>query len=207
MRQCINFNFSLPFSNGSHVPIIALMNNGFAYENRADLYTKGITDFLSPPLIAHELLSKVKLLLHDTQCVCLFKPDFHFFSEQALQHQGSSITQKDKQLVHETCQFLQQRLDKKLNLDEIAISMGTNRSKLALLYKAVVGVSVFEWLREQRLLKAKKLLLNSELTIQEIGFEVGFENSANFSTAYKKYFHISPRFQRKLIRENSDNNH
>jgi len=199
LSQCVNFNYQWPCNSNRHIPVVALMDNSIKLENRENLYHKGIIDFLLPPFIAHELLNKVQMIIHYTQCVCMFKPDSaNFFTTSNQSHGSSKVKQQDKLLVHETCQFLQKRLDRKLSLDDIAISMGTNRSKLAFLYKAVIGVSVFEWLREQRLLKAKELLLQTDLSIQEIGFEVGFENSANFSTAYKKYFNVNPRHQRQL---------
>ena len=107
-------------------------------------------------------------------------------------------TNKDNLLVQNTCQYMKKNIYSKLMLDDIAIFMGSNRSKLAATFKQVLGVGVFEWLRKQRMLKAKALLIHSELSIQEIGFEVGYENSANFSSAYKKQFGISPRQQRNL---------
>ena len=115
---------------------------------------------------------------------------------------GSTIQQalntKDINLVDKTCQYLHEHIDEKLTLEEIALLMGTCRSTLAAKFKEYFGKGVFEWLREQRMLKAKSLLLDSELTIQQIGFEVGYENCANFSTAYKRQFNVSPRQQRKL---------
>ncbi len=83
-------------------------------------------------------------------------------------------------------------------LDAIAIQMGTNRSKLAASFKNVLGISVFEYLRKIRMEKAKVLLINSDISIQQISFEVGYENSANFSTSYKKYYQLSPREQRNI---------
>jgi AraC-like DNA-binding protein len=107
---------------------------------------------------------------------------------------------KDALLVQNTCRYLTQNLYSKLRLDDIAMFMGSNRSKLAATFKRVLGLGVFEWLRKQRMLKAKSLLMYSELSIQEVGFEVGYENSANFSSAYKKQFTISPRQQRNLFK-------
>jgi AraC-like DNA-binding protein len=107
---------------------------------------------------------------------------------------------KDDLLVQNTCRYLTQNLYNKLRLDDIAMFMGSNRSKLASTFKRVLGLGVFEWLRKQRMLKAKSLLIHSELSIQEVGFEVGYENSANFSSAYKKQFTISPRQQRNLLK-------
>ncbi|MEW6989620.1 helix-turn-helix transcriptional regulator [Colwelliaceae bacterium 6441] len=107
---------------------------------------------------------------------------------------------KDDLLVQNTCRYLTQNLYNKIRLDDIAMFMGSNRSKLASTFKRVLGLGVFEWLRKQRMLKAKSLLIHSELSIQEVGFEVGYENSANFSSAYKKQFTISPRQQRNLLK-------
>ncbi|MGL1957288.1 MAG: AraC family transcriptional regulator [Colwellia sp.] len=112
----------------------------------------------------------------------------------------TSIKSKDNVLIQKTCRYLKTKLCNKFVLDDIAATMGSNRSKLAATFKRVLGVGVFEWLRKQRMLKAKSLLIHSELSIQEIGFEVGHENSANFSSAYKKQFKISPRQQRNLAK-------
>lgn len=103
---------------------------------------------------------------------------------------------RDKQLVHKTCQYLAENIVNKLALDDVAVSMGSNRSQLAAAFKRTLGIGVFEWLRNQRMQRAKQLLKYSDLSIQEIGFEVGYPNSANFSSAYKKRFHMSPRQQR-----------
>ncbi|MBL4940286.1 MAG: helix-turn-helix transcriptional regulator [Colwellia sp.] len=105
---------------------------------------------------------------------------------------------KDNILVQDTCRYLKNNIYNKLILNDIASFMGSNRSKLAATFKRVLGVGVFEWLRKQRMLKAKSLLIHSDLSIQEIGFEVGYENSANFSSVYKKQFGFSPRQQRNL---------
>ncbi len=110
------------------------------------------------------------------------------------------IKSKDNALIQQTCRYLKKNIYSKFVLADIAASMGSNRSKLAATFKRVLGVGVFEWLRKQRMLKAKSLLIHSDLSIQEIGFEVGHENSANFSSAYKKQFNISPRQQRNLAK-------
>jgi AraC-like DNA-binding protein len=106
---------------------------------------------------------------------------------------------KDKKLADKTCKYLIDNLNCKLTLDYIASQVGSSRSQLAKVFKRITGTGVFEWLRNQRLLKAKTLLLHSSLTVQEIGFEVGYENQANFASAYKKQFSLSPRQQRYSV--------
>ena len=103
-----------------------------------------------------------------------------------------------KLLVKNTCRYLIKNISEKHMLDGIALSMGTNRSKLAASFKSALGISVFEYLRKIRMEKAKSLLITSDIPIQQVSFEVGYENSANFSTAYKKHYQLSPREQRNL---------
>jgi iron complex transport system substrate-binding protein len=62
------------------------------------------------------------------------------------------------------------------------------------------GFALFGWLRKQRMLKAKSLLIRSDLSINEIAVEVGYENIINFSFAYKKQFNVFPIQQRRLSR-------
>lgn len=121
-------------------------------------------------------------------------------TEITLHSDRSNVNNKENELVQNTCIYIQKNLSRKLMLDELAAQVGSNRSKLAASFKRALGVGVFEWARKRRMLKARTLLIESNLSIQEIGFEVGYENCANFSTAFKKYFKISPRQQRKSAR-------
>ncbi|QOL25214.1 helix-turn-helix transcriptional regulator [Thalassotalea sp. LPB0316] len=107
-----------------------------------------------------------------------------------------SALSKELRLVEKTCDYLNDKLCDKHGLDQLAYNVGSNRSQLASSFKRILGLGVFEWLRAKRMEKAKHLLIHSDFTIQEIGFEVGYENSANFSSAFKKHFGISPKQQR-----------
>jgi|GEM_PF-1916768 len=199
--QCIEVVDDFYDENAQKIPVLALIHNPLVYQHRESLYDKGVLDCILQPLIVHELLFKVRAVLHYSCCVCLLSNNENPYVNNAqAMHTTSPIKQSDQQLVTETCQYLLSHIDQKLNLDDVAITMGANRSKLSAIFKQVIGYGVFEWLREQRMLKARSLLMNSEMSIQAIGFEVGYENSANFSTVYKKYFDISPRQQRKSVK-------
>lgn len=103
------------------------------------------------------------------------------------------LISKEAELVTRACQYLTSHLCEKQTLDSISYVVGSNRSKLASAFKKVLGVGVFQWLRTQRLQKAQYLLSHSHLSIQDISMEVGYDSNANFSTAYKKLFGVSPR--------------
>lgn len=109
---------------------------------------------------------------------------------------GDHKDNKNK-LIRKTCEYLQKNLNETMVLDDIALRMGTNRSKLSTIFKQEVGETVFHWIRKQRMNKAKSLLQYTDLSIQQVGFEVGYLNSANFSTSYRKFFGLSPREERR----------
>ena len=78
------------------------------------------------------------------------------------------------------------------DLAQLAQSTGTSQRRLSEAFKKCVGVTIFEFLREERMKEARHLLANTSLDIQSIALEVGFTSGANFATAFRERFGISP---------------
>lgn len=70
---------------------------------------------------------------------------------------------------------------------------GINEYKLKNAFKDIFGDTVFSFIRNQKLKRAKDLLLNSELEIKEIIFLIGFKYWHHFSKVYFVYFHMKPQ--------------
>src|SRR5690606_37261289 len=77
-------------------------------------------------------------------------------------------------------------------LDELAALVGTNSKRLNEAFRHCVGTTVFGYLREALMKEACVLLARSRLSVQAIGVEVGFTSGANFATAFKERYGISP---------------
>jgi transcriptional regulator GlxA family with amidase domain len=58
-------------------------------------------------------------------------------------------------------------------------------------------MSTFEYLREQRLVRAQALLDTSDLQVQQIADAIGFKRPGDFATAFRLRFGIAPREYRK----------
>lgn len=84
------------------------------------------------------------------------------------------------------------RLDTPPDLAELAQSIGTSQRRLSAAFKTCVGLTVFEFLREERMKEARRLLTHTSLDIQAIALEVGFTSGANFATAFRERFSMSP---------------
>ncbi len=73
-----------------------------------------------------------------------------------------------------------------------------SRSKLIRAYRAYFNMAVFEHLQHYRLMEAKYLLEEERYSIKVISYKCGYHYPANFATAFKKKFGVSPSGYRKL---------
>lgn len=89
-------------------------------------------------------------------------------------------------------------LDRAPGLQELARTVGTNTKQLNHSFKAYVGLTVYEYLREERMKEARKLLGATEMSVSEIAESVGFSTAGNFSTAFKERFGVPPSQFRKI---------
>lgn len=83
-----------------------------------------------------------------------------------------------------------------LTLDDIARRTGTNVTTLQHQFRAMVGTTVFGYLRRSRLLRARHALEREGRSIIEAACIAGYTSPANFATAYRRQFGITPRQSR-----------
>lgn len=83
------------------------------------------------------------------------------------------------------------------DLEGLARAVGTNTKRLNEAFRKYAGTTVFDYLRELRMGEARRLLAETQLEIQTIASDLGYKNPANFSTAFRERFSVSPRQFRK----------
>jgi AraC-like DNA-binding protein len=83
-----------------------------------------------------------------------------------------------------------------LSIEDIARHTGTNASTLQKQFRALYGTTVFDYLRHARLLRARRALERADLSIAEAASIAGYTSPANFATAYRRQFGITPRQSR-----------
>lgn len=77
-------------------------------------------------------------------------------------------------------------------VEELAAKVGTKEHKLQLAFKYRFGTTVAKFSREERLKKAHELLRTEEDILLSVALAVGYNDTGNFSTAFKNYFKYSP---------------
>ncbi|MBO5059792.1 MAG: helix-turn-helix transcriptional regulator [Clostridia bacterium] len=86
---------------------------------------------------------------------------------------------------------------------DVAKECCLSSKQLSRIFKSYTGVSIFEYIIDQRIKYSKKLLLQSEHSIKEISFMLGFENECSFVSFFKRHCGMPPGNFRK---QNSENN-
>jgi len=80
---------------------------------------------------------------------------------------------------------------------QMAQSVNLSEPHLQQLFKREVGTSPIQYLRNERLGKARKLLEESFMRVKEIGFTVGMSDQSRFVRDFKQEFGASPSKYRK----------
>ena len=83
-----------------------------------------------------------------------------------------------------------------LDLAELARTANFSRYHFLRAFRRAFHATPHEYLTRKRIERAKELLAQSELTITEICFEVGFESLGSFSTLFHKVVGWSPSIYR-----------
>lgn len=74
----------------------------------------------------------------------------------------------------------------------LAEEVGLSRAQLHRRLKELTGISSGEFIRNIRLKKAAELLSERKVNISQVAYMVGFSSQAHFSTAFRKFYGISP---------------
>lgn len=96
------------------------------------------------------------------------------------------------QYVESALKFIRYNYSNKIDVCDIASSIGVSRSHLYRIFIKNLAVSPNEYLSKFRINEACALLRNSSLSIGEIASSVGFEDQLYFSRVFKKYKGVPP---------------
>ena len=93
--------------------------------------------------------------------------------------------------------------DSKLSVSSLCADMGVSVSYFTNTFTKTVNVSPKQFIIDYRIEKAKEILLNTNLSVSEASYHVGYEDSFTFSRAFKKKEGVSPtafvRQQKQIV--------
>lgn len=100
---------------------------------------------------------------------------------------------KDNSLVENVQQFIKENIStKKLTRSEIADHVHFNPDYLARVFKRDTGMLISDYLQQERIEVAKRMLIHTKMSVSDIAIEVGYSNYSYFSTVFKRLTQLSP---------------
>jgi AraC-like DNA-binding protein len=97
-------------------------------------------------------------------------------------------------------QFINEHQTEELSLGQVAKAVNTSTFYFCKMFKKVTGLNFTDYVSRVRIEKAKNLLLNPNLRVSEIAFEVGFQSLTHFNRVFKKVIGESPsEYRNRLV--------
>jgi AraC-like DNA-binding protein len=118
----------------------------------------------------------------------IFAQHISMVSNQVLVHRENS----EPPMITRAKQFIEENQTEDLSLDQVAKAVNTSTFYFCKMFKKATGLNFTEYVSRVRIEKAKNLLLNPNLRISEIAYEVGFQSLTHFNRVFKKIVGQSP---------------
>jgi AraC-like DNA-binding protein len=83
-------------------------------------------------------------------------------------------------------------LDRPLTVDDLAAVAGLSRAHFSRIFAGETGLSPAEYVNEERMQLAARLIANKALTVKEVSSTCGFSDPNYFAKAFRRRFHQSP---------------
>lgn len=177
----------------SHIPVI-LLTARTTIEQQIEGIQTGVDAYITKPFNLQYVQESIKTLLKNRAML-----REHYTSELPIE--TSSVTNPnklDKKFITQFTAYVEECYNNsELSVEDIGRDLGMSRVQLYRKVKALLGMSVNEYIQQVRLNKAKFLLRRDDLTIADIAYKVGFSSPTYFSTAFKGKYNQTPMEYKK----------
>ena len=109
-------------------------------------------------------------------------------SNQVVVHQENA----EPPVITKAKDYIQAHQAEELRLGQVAKAVNTSTFYFCKMFKKIAGVNFTDYLSRVRIEKSKELLLNPNLRISEIAYEVGFQSLTHFNRVFKRILGQSP---------------
>lgn len=174
--------------NYSHIPVILLSAKT---ENTAKVegLQSGADVFIEKPFSTSYLKAQISSLLENRRAM------LDAFNRSPMASYSALATNKgDEAFLNRLNEEIEKHIsDETFSVESLTDILSISRSNLQRKLKGISGVTPGDYLRNYRLKRACKLLLETDMRINEVAFYVGFNSASYFTKAFYKCYQMSPK--------------
>ncbi|WP_169082779.1 response regulator [Paenibacillus sp. PL91] len=113
-----------------------------------------------------------------------------------------SSREKESTIVEKVKRLIENHLFDEMSRESLAASVHINPAYLSRLFRKESGMSLSDYMIQQKMKKVNELLLNSNETVSNIAKMFHYTNFSHFSKLYRKYYGLNPQEYRKQFSKN-----
>lgn len=182
VKQNININF---------IPVILLTAKS-AEKDYIEGLNIGADAYILKPFNLEILKTTIQNILQNRN---LLKNTFSGNQIQEEKLDVLELTSSDEKLIQRITDYVNLNLNNPdLSVEMMSNEIGISRVHLYRKLKELTNQSTRDFIKNVRLKQAGELLANKKLSVQEVSYAVGFTNVSNFSTNFKEFYGIAPKF-------------
>lgn len=176
-------------SNVSDVPVIMLTSKA-EVADRLEGLRRGADAYLSKPFNMDELHATIDNVVDNVRRL---RGKFSGAQSGGGRVEDVEVKGNDDTLMERVMKSVNKNMDDSdFSVEQLCQDVGISRTQLHRKMKEITGVSTSEFIRNLRLEQAARLLREGKINVTQVAYAVGFNNSAHFSTVFKKHFGMSP---------------
>ena len=107
---------------------------------------------------------------------------------------------KDETLLAEVFGFIEDHYHEPISLRDVARAVSLSRGHLTTVVRRKTGRTVQEWIAERRMAEARRLLVETDLSVEEVGRRVGYGESGYFVRSFRRTHGATPLAWRRAGR-------
>lgn len=182
--------------NHSNIPVIMLTTH-HSESLAVWAFRTGVRNYLVKPLHMHSIAEEI------SQLAIQFKPrltgprinllrhypipqEFHFSSKSLLSKRTISAIN-----------YIQAHFQEKIREEEVASICGMSVFNFSRIFRAEHSLTFREFLIRHRVMQARELLHNSQITITDVAQLTGFTDTSSFARLFRRYIGMAPSFYQK----------
>ncbi|SFC00711.1 Two component regulator propeller [Parapedobacter composti] len=181
----------------SHIPVILLTAKTSPVHQEKG-YLVGADAYITKPFDANILAIRATNLLNTrANLIRKFKQDV------ILEPKNLTITSPDEQFLKNAIAIVEQHItDPDFNASVFIDQMNMSRTVIYTKLKALTGQNISTFIRTIRLKKAGLMIVQTDLNISQIAYEVGFNDLKYFRDSFKELFKMTPtEYKKRSVKE------
>ncbi|MCP4313944.1 MAG: response regulator [Bacteroidetes bacterium] len=172
----------------SHIPVILLTAKS-GIDNEITGLKTGADAYITKPFSEERVLLTVENMINHMSRI-----QRHLSGTGEKMEEEIRLRPQDARLMERINEVIHKNLDNsEFSVDDLGGEVGLSRMHLFRKIKALTSYSPSDFIRRIKLEKGKALIAEGQLSLADIAYEIGFSSPGNFSTAFKKFYGLSPK--------------